>query len=135
MRGILYKCTLPRNPRSSRLGRIDEADSSALAAVNQLSTNCLEEAVRSFTAMLSRCRSSCADVTFRHPLPVFRVVRYSSVYCFQTRITLWNCSAAYELYCPIGKSSISRANNPPRSNSVSCWNFSLFLRGGILRSL
>ncbi|GFS56461.1 uncharacterized protein TNCV_4302801 [Trichonephila clavipes] len=49
---------------------------------------CLEEVVLSFTAMQSRCRSSRADVTFRRPLPVFRVIRCSSVHCSQTRITV-----------------------------------------------
>ncbi|GFU92161.1 ribonuclease H [Trichonephila clavipes] len=38
--------------------------------------------------MWSRCRSSGTDVTFRHPLPAFRVAWCSSVHCFQTRITL-----------------------------------------------
>ncbi|PRD32927.1 UNVERIFIED_CONTAM: hypothetical protein NCL1_18979 [Trichonephila clavipes] len=44
--------------------------------------------------MRSRCRSSHADVAFRHPLPVFRVVRCSSVHCFHTRITaeLFRCT-------------------------------------------
>ncbi|GFV67625.1 hypothetical protein TNCV_4623051 [Trichonephila clavipes] len=49
-------------------------------AVNQRAVNCLEEAVRSFTAMWSRCRSSRADITFLHLLPVLRVVRCSSVH-------------------------------------------------------
>ncbi|GFU00448.1 uncharacterized protein TNCV_4259401 [Trichonephila clavipes] len=94
---FLYKGTLPRNPRSIRRGRIDEADISTLVAVDQRATNCLEGAVRSLTAMLIRCRTSRADVTFRHPLPVLRIVRYLSVHCFQTRIGLWNCSASHEL--------------------------------------
>ncbi|GFT89173.1 uncharacterized protein TNCV_3085511 [Trichonephila clavipes] len=66
--------------------------------VGQPAANCLEEAVRSFPVMWSRCRSSRADITFRRPLPVYRVVRYSSVHCFQTPITVavW-CSAEHEL--------------------------------------
>ncbi|GFW80555.1 uncharacterized protein TNCV_2416571 [Trichonephila clavipes] len=95
MRGILDKGTLARNPWCSRHRRIDEVDISTPLAVNQHAANCLEEAVRSFTAMLIRCRSSRADFTFRHPLPVFRVLRCSSVHCFQTRITV-------ELLCCIG---------------------------------
>ncbi|GFY30403.1 hypothetical protein TNCV_4066531 [Trichonephila clavipes] len=47
--------------------------------VDQRAANCLEEAVRS---------SSCADVTFRLRLPVLRVVRCSSVHCFQTHMTV-----------------------------------------------
>ncbi|GFX31484.1 uncharacterized protein TNCV_433251 [Trichonephila clavipes] len=61
-------------------------------AVDQCAAKYLEEAVRSFPAMWSRCRSSHADDTFRRQLPVFRVVRCSSVHCFQTRIIV-------ELFC------------------------------------
>ncbi|GFU78824.1 uncharacterized protein TNCV_4771871 [Trichonephila clavipes] len=84
----MYKGTLARNPRCSRRRRIDEADVSTLVAVDQRVANCLEEAVRSFTAMRSRCRSPCADIIFRRPLPIFQVVRCSSVHCFLTRITV-----------------------------------------------
>ncbi|GFX09846.1 uncharacterized protein TNCV_2688881 [Trichonephila clavipes] len=86
--GILYKSTLARNPRCSRRRRIDEANISIPVAVDLRAANCLEEAVRSFTAIRSRCRSSRADVTFRRQLPAFRVVRSSSerererVHCF-----------------------------------------------------
>ncbi|GFX20158.1 uncharacterized protein TNCV_1437181 [Trichonephila clavipes] len=82
--------TLVRIPRCNRRRRIDEADISTPVAVDQRAFNCLEEAVRSFT----RCRSSHADVIFRRPLPVFRVVRCSSVHCFQIRITveLFRCT-------------------------------------------
>ncbi|GFW84779.1 uncharacterized protein TNCV_680671 [Trichonephila clavipes] len=82
----MYKGTLARNPRCSRRRRIDKTDISTLVAIDQRAVNYLKVAVRSFTAMGSRCRPSCADVTFHCPLPVFRVVRYSSVHCFQTRI-------------------------------------------------
>ncbi|GFX46096.1 uncharacterized protein TNCV_2094141 [Trichonephila clavipes] len=94
--GILYKGTLACNPRCLRHRRIDEANISTPIAVDQRAANCLGEAVRSFTAMWSRCRSSRADVIFRRPLPVFRVVRCSSVHCFQTRITveLFPCTRA-----------------------------------------
>ncbi|GFX56700.1 uncharacterized protein TNCV_494481 [Trichonephila clavipes] len=56
LKEILYKGTLARNPRCSRRRRIDEADISTPVEV-QRAANCLEEAVRSFTAMQSRCRS------------------------------------------------------------------------------
>ncbi|GFV14291.1 uncharacterized protein TNCV_807231 [Trichonephila clavipes] len=96
VRGILYKGTLARNPRCSRHRRIDEADISTPVAVDQRAANYLEKAAKSFNAMRSRCRLSHADVTFRRPLPVFRVVRCSSVYCFQTRINvkLFHCTRA-----------------------------------------
>ncbi|GFV23277.1 uncharacterized protein TNCV_4779911 [Trichonephila clavipes] len=102
--------------------------------VAQRSANCLEEPVRSFTTMRSRCRSSNADVTFWCPLPVFRVVRCSSVHCFQTRTTveLFRCTRA-----PIARFQNPPSRRPiivPRLNYVGCWNFSLFRRGGILRS-
>ncbi|GFT75373.1 uncharacterized protein TNCV_968061 [Trichonephila clavipes] len=90
--GILYKGTLARNLRCSRRRRIDEVNASAPVLVDQSAANCLEEAVRSFTAMRHRYQSSRADVTFRYPVPVFRVVRWSSIHCFQTRITV-------ELFC------------------------------------
>ncbi|GFW53679.1 uncharacterized protein TNCV_4815801 [Trichonephila clavipes] len=91
----MYKGTLARNPRCSKRRRID-VDISTPVAVDQLAANCLEEAVRSFTTMRSRCRLSYADVTFCHPLSVFRFVRNSSVRCFKTRITgeLFRCTRA-----------------------------------------
>ncbi|GFU73641.1 uncharacterized protein TNCV_3969561 [Trichonephila clavipes] len=96
VKGVLYKGPLARNPWYSRRRRIDEADISTPVAVDQRATNHLEKAVRSFTAMQSKCPLSRADVTFRRPLPVFRVVRCSSVHCFQTRITLklFRCTRA-----------------------------------------
>ncbi|GFW29740.1 uncharacterized protein TNCV_3936071 [Trichonephila clavipes] len=96
VRGILYKGKLARNPRCSRRQRNNESDISTPVAVDQRAVNCLEEAVLSFTAMQSRCRSLRADVTFRHPLPVFRVIRSTSVRCSQTRSTveLFRCSRA-----------------------------------------
>ncbi|GFX35953.1 uncharacterized protein TNCV_4214751 [Trichonephila clavipes] len=90
-----HPCT-QSNPRRSRRQRNDETDVSTSVAVDQRAANCLEEAVLSFTAMQSRCLSSRADVTFRRPLPVFRVIRCSSVHCCQTRITveLFRCTRA-----------------------------------------
>ncbi|GFX49264.1 uncharacterized protein TNCV_3333821 [Trichonephila clavipes] len=80
----------------SRRRRIDEAGISTPVAVDQSASNCQEEAVRSFTAMWSRCRSSCAGVTFLRLLPVLRFVRRSPVQCFQTCITveLFRCTRA-----------------------------------------
>ena len=75
-------------------------------AVDQRAANCLEEAVRSFTAMRNRHRSSGADINFRRPLPVFRVVRCSSVHCFQTRNTM----ELFRCYCAIG--------NPPSRRQI-----------------
>ncbi|GFX41796.1 uncharacterized protein TNCV_389091 [Trichonephila clavipes] len=63
---------------------------------DQHTVNSLEEVARSLTAMWSRCRLSRIDVTFHRLLPVFRVVRCSSVHYFQTRITveLFHCTRA-----------------------------------------
>ncbi|GFU67353.1 uncharacterized protein TNCV_1746431 [Trichonephila clavipes] len=93
---VVYKGTLARNPRYSSRRRIDEDGISTPLAVDQHAANCLEEAIRSFTAIRSRCRSSRPDVTFRRLLPVVRVVRSSSVHCFQTRINteLFRCTRA-----------------------------------------
>ncbi|GFV87122.1 uncharacterized protein TNCV_5113401 [Trichonephila clavipes] len=96
VRGILYKGTLACNPRCSRRRRIDEADISTPVAVDQCAANCLEEDVRSFTVMRSRCRSMRYDVTFRHPLPIFRVV--VALWSTASKLeSLWNCSATHEL--------------------------------------
>ncbi|GFV94286.1 uncharacterized protein TNCV_2267401 [Trichonephila clavipes] len=75
--GILYKGNLTCNPRCSRRQRMHEENISTHVAVDQHATKCVDEAVRSFTTMRSRCRSSHAGVTFRRPLPVSRVVRGS----------------------------------------------------------
>ncbi|GFT01198.1 uncharacterized protein TNCV_3373201 [Trichonephila clavipes] len=72
----------------TRRRQIDEADISTPVAVDQRAANCLEEAVRSFTAMRRRFRSSRAEVTLRRKLPVFLGVWCSPVHCFQTRITV-----------------------------------------------
>ncbi|GFX79687.1 uncharacterized protein TNCV_2746061 [Trichonephila clavipes] len=87
---------LARNPRGSRRRQIDKTDISTHVAVDQRAANYLEEAVGSFTAIRSRCRSSRADVTFLRQLPGFPVVRCSSVNCFQTRITVerFRCTRA-----------------------------------------
>ncbi|GFS86022.1 uncharacterized protein TNCV_1220111 [Trichonephila clavipes] len=96
VREILYKGTLARNRRCSRRQGLDVAYISTPVAVDQRRANCLKEVVRSFTAMRSRCRSSRFYVTFCRPPPLFRIVRCSSVNCFQTRITveLFHCPRA-----------------------------------------
>ncbi|GFW72523.1 uncharacterized protein TNCV_3797511 [Trichonephila clavipes] len=75
---------------------VNEVGISTPVAVDQRVANYLEETVRSFTAMRSKCRSSRADITFRRPLPVLRVVRCSLVHCLQTCITveLFHCTRA-----------------------------------------
>ncbi|GFX79939.1 uncharacterized protein TNCV_558381 [Trichonephila clavipes] len=87
----MYKGILPQNSWCRKRQRIDDADISQSVAIEQRADNCLEEVVRSFTTMRIRCRLSRADVTFHDPLPVLRVVRCSSVYCFQSRITVELC--------------------------------------------
>ncbi|GFU74999.1 transposable element Tcb2 transposase [Trichonephila clavipes] len=98
VKGILYKGTLACNPRCSKRRRIDEADISMPVALDQRATNFLEEAVRSFTAMRSRCRLSHADVILHRPLPVFRFRESCSVLIcsLHTRITLelFHCTRA-----------------------------------------
>ncbi|GFY06090.1 uncharacterized protein TNCV_3107691 [Trichonephila clavipes] len=93
----MYKGSLARDARCSRRQRIDEADITTRVAVDQRAANCLEEAVRSFTAMRSRSRSSRADVIFRRPVPVFRIIRFPSVHCSLTHITaeLFHCTRAH----------------------------------------
>ncbi|GFT48767.1 uncharacterized protein TNCV_595291 [Trichonephila clavipes] len=55
VRGVLYKNTLARNSWCSRRRRVIEVDISTPVAVDQRAANCLEEAIRSFTAIRSRC--------------------------------------------------------------------------------
>ncbi|GFW31632.1 uncharacterized protein TNCV_4683051 [Trichonephila clavipes] len=114
-----YKGILACSPRCCRHQRIDEADINTPVSEDQRAVNCMEEVVQSFIAMRTRCPESSTVVTFLHPLPVFRVVRCSSVYCFQTRITveLFRCTRAV----------IAQQKNPPSrrlltlplSNSIS----------------
>ena len=90
-------CSWARCRRRRRIGDLPgggscikvhgEAGISTPVAVKQRAAICLEEAVWSFTAMW--CRSSRADVTFRYPLPYFRVVQCHSL---RPRITV-------ELFC------------------------------------
>ena len=135
VRRILFKVSLYAVYRAAKRRRLYEADISTSVALEQRSADSLEETIWSFIVMRSSCQSSRTDGTFHHSLPVFRVVRCSSVHCFQTRIT-------EDLYRNTW-AAISRSDNPPvrrpivlpRSNFVGSWNFYFFWSGGILRSL
>ncbi|GFX15235.1 uncharacterized protein TNCV_2709401 [Trichonephila clavipes] len=89
---------------------LTKTDISTPVTVDQRAANYLGEAVRSFTAMRSRGRSLHADVTFRRPLPVFRIVRCSSVHCIQNHITV-------ELFRG-PRAPIARLENPSSRRSV-----------------
>ncbi|GFX34993.1 uncharacterized protein TNCV_2329331 [Trichonephila clavipes] len=104
----MYKGTLARNPRCSRRGRIYEAGIITPVEVDQCADNCLREAERLLTAIRSKCRPSCADITFHRPLPVFRVVRCSSVPNLQHCRTVPLHTSSY---CAMEKSSFSKADN------------------------
>ncbi|GFV60311.1 uncharacterized protein TNCV_3469471 [Trichonephila clavipes] len=88
LKGILYKGNHTRNAWCRRRQRIYEADTSIPVSVDLSTTKCLEEAASLFTTMRSLYQSSRADVTIRRRVPVFRVVRCSSVDCFQPGITV-----------------------------------------------
>ncbi|GFX29384.1 uncharacterized protein TNCV_3997601 [Trichonephila clavipes] len=113
VRRFLYKGTFTRNPRYSRRRRIDETDISTHVAVDQRVTNCLEEAVRSFTAMWSRCRSSRVDVTFRRPLLIFPSCLVLVCPLFTNSHLCGTVPQHTSSYCAIGKSSFLKADNPP----------------------
>ncbi|GFT70763.1 uncharacterized protein TNCV_2490991 [Trichonephila clavipes] len=97
--GILHKGPLARNPWCSRRRRIDAAEISTPVTVDQRAATCLEDAVRSFTAMRSRCRSSRADVIFHRPLIS------NSYHCGTDPLHTIS-------YCAIRKSSFLKADNP-----------------------
>ncbi|GFW99264.1 hypothetical protein TNCV_3980891 [Trichonephila clavipes] len=65
----------------------------AVNAVDQRAANCLE-AVRSFTAMQSRCRSSASPSVVH--CEFFQLFGAPSVHCFKL-VSLWNSTAAHEL--------------------------------------
>ena len=125
-RGVLYKCTLVRSPRCSRHRHIDEADTSTPVAVDQAAVNCLEKAAWSFTAMRNRCRSLRANVIFRRPLTIFRVVWWKLVHCFQTRITVELFRCTRSVIARMEKSSFSKTNNPPPFKLRKLLEFLLF---------
>ncbi|GFV25418.1 transposable element Tc3 transposase [Trichonephila clavipes] len=111
VRGILYKGALALNPRCSRRRRIDEANISTPVAVDQPAANCHSP--------------PCGAGVDRRALTSPSVVHFQFFELFGARrsiasilASLWNCSAAHtSFYCAIEKSSFSKADNPPRSNS------------------
>ncbi|GFW12723.1 uncharacterized protein TNCV_3884331 [Trichonephila clavipes] len=105
VRRILYKGILVRNIRCSRHQQIDEADISTSVAIDPRAANCLEESCTVFYRQRTRSQSSRANPTFRRPLPVFGVVRFSSVHCLQIRSTV-------ELFRST-RAAIERQENPP----------------------
>ncbi|GFU58094.1 hypothetical protein TNCV_3834841 [Trichonephila clavipes] len=112
----MYKNIIACNPRCSRRRRIDEADISAPGTVDQRAANCLKEAERSSTTLWSRCRRT----SFPSSTASFLVLvgpRLSNLHHCET-IPLHTSS-----YCVIGKSSFSKADNPPRSNSRNKANY------------
>ena len=83
---IRYKGTLSSTPHCSRCRRINEVDIST-SVVDQHATNYPDEAVLSFTAMRSRCRSSRFDVIPCQFLELFGARRSTA-----SRLTsFWNC--------------------------------------------
>ena len=70
---------------------------------------------------------------FRRPMSAFRVVRCSSVHCFQTRITVELFRGARTTIVLQGYPPSRRPICLPRSKSVSYWDFTFFRRGAILR--
>ncbi|GFV53816.1 uncharacterized protein TNCV_1592391 [Trichonephila clavipes] len=128
VRGILYTGILARNPRCRRRRRIDEVDITAPVAEDQRAANCLEEAVRSFIVMLSGCRSSRADVTFRHTLPVFPSC---SVLVGPLLLNSHHCGIVplcTSSYCELGKFFFSKDDNAPS------FKLQPLLHGGTLNS-
>ncbi|GFW62133.1 uncharacterized protein TNCV_1685641 [Trichonephila clavipes] len=92
----MYKGNLARNRWCSRRQRIDEAGISTPVAVDQHPANCLEKALRSFTAMRISCRSSHIDVTFLRSLLVFNLFR--AVRSTASKLaSLWICFVAHDL--------------------------------------
>ena len=111
---LLYKSTLPHSSRYSRRQRIDEVHISILIALDQHASNYLEEAVRSLTAMRSRCRSSRANVSL-HRYSQFSSCSVLVGSLLLSDISLHHCGSILlhtNCYCAIGKSSFSKANIP-----------------------
>ncbi|GFU40422.1 hypothetical protein TNCV_1207911 [Trichonephila clavipes] len=95
-RGSCLKAPLDAIHGATDVEKLNNPTLVHLKQLYQRAANYMEEARRSFTAMWSRRQSSHADVNFHRPLSVISV-RCSSVHCFETRITAWNCSTANEL--------------------------------------
>ncbi|GFW29473.1 transposable element Tc3 transposase [Trichonephila clavipes] len=75
-----------------------------------------------------------SSVTFRRPLPVFRVFGVRR-FTASKLASLWKCSAAHELYCVIEKFSSLKTDNPPRSNSEGRSVTSVAAEFGIAHSI
>ncbi|GFX50216.1 hypothetical protein TNCV_2782381 [Trichonephila clavipes] len=71
-----------RSPRCRSRRRSEDANINTPVAVKKRTVNYLEGTLWSFTTMWTTYPSSCADVTFRHTLHVFQILRCSSVHCF-----------------------------------------------------
>ena len=110
---ILWKGTLTRSPRYSRHQRIDEVEINTPVAIDQRAANSLEEAVWSFTTMRSRCRSS---LRWRH-LPSSTASSFSClVFVGPLLLNSHYCGTVplhTRFYYAIGKSTSSKADNPP----------------------
>ena len=95
------------------LHAINEADNSTFVAFDQCASNCLEEAVRSFTTMWSRCRSSRTYVAFRSALTFYKFF-FAPRSVFPNRHYCKILPLRTSCYCTIGKSSFWKADsNPP----------------------
>ncbi|GFU65763.1 uncharacterized protein TNCV_5058971 [Trichonephila clavipes] len=92
VRGILYKGTLARNSRCSRCRRTDEVDISPPVAEDHGAANCLDEAIRSFTAEQVVDRRALTPPSVVHCLffELFSARRSTA----SKLASLWNSSAA-----------------------------------------
>lgn len=89
------------------------------------SANSPDKAVRSVIAMRMRCLSPFADVTFRHPLPGYRLI------CSPLLPHLLHCRsvALHEIsYCTIRKPLFTQAIICPRSSYAAC-SYGVLCRG------
>ncbi|GFV01581.1 hypothetical protein TNCV_2961741 [Trichonephila clavipes] len=106
--GILFKGTLARNPRCNKCRRIDDTVIITPAAVDQRAANCLEEA--------DGHSPPCEARVDRH-LPSSAASSSScSVLVGPPFLNSSHCGTVplhTSSYCPIGKSSFSKADNPP----------------------
>ncbi|GFV41154.1 hypothetical protein TNCV_2667451 [Trichonephila clavipes] len=114
-KGIPYKCTLSRSLRCSRHQRVDEANISIPLAVGQIAANCLDEAVRSFTAI----GLQMSIVAFRRSLLIGPLLPNSHL-CGSVPLP-------QSSYCAIGKSSFSKADNSIAFKLLNLLEFLLIL--------
>lgn len=88
VRRILYKGVVAHSQQCSRHWWIDKAESDAPVSVVQSADYYLNKAVLSVSAMRTKCLSLHVEDTFQYLQPYFRVVQFSSIHCFETRITV-----------------------------------------------